>query len=237
MRSLALGSVKHSPGVTTAALALAAAWDTDAIVVEADPSGGDIAARTHLSLEPGLLTLAASARHAMSTLALDRHMQPLPAGGTAVVAPAAPELAAPAIAAIASRVCMAREASPLILDCGRLFVGSPALPAIAGSDAIVLLVEPTVSSVEHARARLGLLNEIGAPLVVVVVGDRPYEPDEVAAALGVRTAGHLAVDPRGVVELGRGRSARRSSLVRSARTVLDAIVTLTAESAIKEVPA
>ena len=41
---IGLVSAKGAPGVTTSSLAIAAEWPRTAIVVDADPSGGDIAA-------------------------------------------------------------------------------------------------------------------------------------------------------------------------------------------------
>lgn len=43
MTLIALTSAKHSPGVTTAALACATAWSAyhESLLVEADPAGGD----------------------------------------------------------------------------------------------------------------------------------------------------------------------------------------------------
>ena len=42
---VATGSVKGSPGVTSTALALAAVWPRPAVLLEADPAGGDLAYR------------------------------------------------------------------------------------------------------------------------------------------------------------------------------------------------
>src|SRR3546814_7331924 len=84
-------SVKHAPGATTAAVAIATASATDAVVVECDPAGGDIAARGHLAVEPGLVSLAAAGRHPTSHLDLLGHSQHLPTGVPVVVAPTAPD--------------------------------------------------------------------------------------------------------------------------------------------------
>jgi hypothetical protein len=56
-----------------------------------------------------------------------------------------------------------------------------------------------------------------------LVGDRPYGPDEVAAAFGAEVAGVIAWDPRTAAVLsgthGAVRDLRRSLLVRSAATL------------------
>ena len=65
---IALASVKGSPGVTSAALALAAVWPNPVVLVEADPSGGDLTYRCRLSpgavieSRSGLVGLAAAVR-------------------------------------------------------------------------------------------------------------------------------------------------------------------------------
>ena len=45
MSLIVIGAAKGGPGVTTAAVALAAVWPRRAIVAECDPSGGDLALR------------------------------------------------------------------------------------------------------------------------------------------------------------------------------------------------
>ena len=69
MSVVAIVGAKHSPGATTLAVALASAAPVDqrALVVEADPAGGDIAARAGMSLDPGLLTLAAAGRRGVDS--------------------------------------------------------------------------------------------------------------------------------------------------------------------------
>lgn len=61
-------------------------------------------------------------------------------------------------------------------------------------------------------------------LHVVCVGDAPYSPDEVAAALDVPISPNLAWDPRAARLLAAGARLdhwlRRSALLRSARTLL-----------------
>ena len=64
---VALCGDKGSPGVTTTALALASAWAGHAVVVEADPAGGDLAIRLHpegsaLPETPTVLSVATAAR-------------------------------------------------------------------------------------------------------------------------------------------------------------------------------
>ena len=65
---VSVASVKGSPGVTSAALALAAVWPRPVVLLEADSCGGDLAYRCSaagggaVASSPGLLQLAAAVR-------------------------------------------------------------------------------------------------------------------------------------------------------------------------------
>lgn len=236
MTVIAVTSVKHSPGATTLALALVAArssspasGDRRAVLVEADPAGGDLAGRIGLPLEPGLASLAASARHAGVQFDIDRHVQALPCGGGVVVGPTSPELADGALRSLADRLPGAVRSSGLgVIDCGRWAPGSPAGAVLAGSDWTLVVVRPDLVGIDHLLSRIeGLRRLAGGALSVAVVGDRPYGAPVVAETTGC-TAVAVALDPDGVEALHGGRReaiAVRSRLVRSARSILDAIAT------------
>ena len=229
MSAVALASVKHSPGVTTTALALATAAGAEAVVVEADPAGGDIAARAGLALEPGLLTLAAAARHAGTRISVDAHLQHVACGAAVLVAPSSPELASGALRTIGSRLASVVEGRIGFIDLGRVTDGVSALERIPGADLVLLVAEPTVAGVEHLRVRLADdRNAHSTPTAVLLVGERPYRSADVEEALGIPVVGALAVDPRGVAALYEDRGARRALLVRSARSVLDRVRSLAA---------
>ena len=233
MTAVALASFKHSPGVTTAALALGVAAGESAIVVEADPSGGDIAARAGLTLEPGAMTLAAAARHAGTRLDLDAHTQHVPAGAAVLVSPPAPDLARAALATIGPRLTAAFDDLVGLIDLGRIDGLESVIERAPRADLLLLLAEPTVAGVEHLRARLaGATEPRETQIAIVLVGDRPYRPAEVEATLGLPVLGSLAVDPRGVAALYGDRAARRTLVARSARSVLDAILSLTTPMAV-----
>ena len=67
MTVIAIGSVAGSPGATSLALGLAAAWPDSSharVVVEADPDGGRLGAELGIGVEPGLMALALAVRTA-----------------------------------------------------------------------------------------------------------------------------------------------------------------------------
>jgi hypothetical protein len=79
MPLIALASVKSSPGVTTAALALASMWKTAGrrLLLEADPGGGDLGLWLGLPADSGLAGLAAAARHGHEAGLAWRHAREL----------------------------------------------------------------------------------------------------------------------------------------------------------------
>jgi hypothetical protein len=184
-----------------------------------------VAARAGLGFDPGLLSLATSGRHEGANLDVRRHSQPLPAGGLVVVGPTV-DRAASAVATVASRLPQAVRESGAngLIDCGRWFPSSPATTAIAGADLCVLMVEPTLAGVGHAQVRADMLAaETGTPLALLLLGERPYRSRDLEGVVRQPVLGSIAVDPGGVAALHGGASAgvaRRSSIVRSARTVL-----------------
>lgn len=231
MTVLALISAKHSPGVTTAALAFAAASACyrQTVLIEADPAGGDVAARAGLALDPGLVSLAAAGRHEGLVLDVEPHAQPLRAGGLVVVGPTTYEQASGAVATLAGRLSAGdagRDDHLTIVDCGRWFPGSPAERELDGADIVLVVARPTLDALEHLRSRLaGLARAAGRSIpAVLLVGDGPYPSEEVSGALGVGVVGVLPFDPRGAAALlgaASARVARHSPLVRAARSILD----------------
>lgn len=82
-----LVSAKGSPGVTTAALALAAVAD-DGLLVELDPSGGSVEAWTGVGGEPGLVRVASGLRRSAGADSVVEHVVDVPPGVRAILAPA-----------------------------------------------------------------------------------------------------------------------------------------------------
>lgn len=234
MTVIGLVSPKHAPGVTTASVALALAAGEGALVVEADPAGGDIAARAGLPLEPGLLTMAAAGRHGSSVLTM--RPQHLPSGVDAVVAPTNPDQTSAALGAIADRLAVAaRGWDVACIDCGRWSPLTSVPVVLAACDVVVVVTDPTVAGIEHVRCRLDAISAIGPPVTVLLVGDRPYGADEVEQAVGVPIAGTLGVDPRGAVSVYAGppRLARKSQLCRSAHPVLERLADMATRTEVR----
>ncbi|MFA9430968.1 chromosome partitioning protein [Egicoccus sp. AB-alg2] len=231
MTVVALASVKASPGVTTSLLALAATWpgQRPVLLVDADPDGGSLAARTGLLTEPGLTSLAAAARRTLRAGELERHTQPLPGGGVpALVGPADPEHASRALQLLGGPLATALRSDPDrdgLVDCGRLRAGSPAAPLAAAADVLVVVARPRLDELQHLRPALPRLLAVGARPALLLVGEGPYPPGEVAAALDVTVLTTLPHDPAGADQLSgqRRRAGRleRTTLLRAARAVAE----------------
>lgn len=232
MALYAMVSAGGSPGVTTAALALALTWPDQVIVAECDPSGGDVLAGLfagHLPASTGLLPLAMEAGGSPESMAaaiwqqvvdLDgEHSRLLLPGITdprqaAGLAPSWPALAG-ALSALPADV---------IADCGRLDPYPASAPVLAAARVAVMVLRPTLRQVSKARQRIDMLAEIRGgthQLVLLLVGEGAHSGRDVAAALGVPVAGSLTDDLKTASVLSDGTGSRRGlaarPLVRSAR--------------------
>ena len=228
MSLVGLCSAHGSPGVTVTAVALAATWPEGrrCLLIEADPFGGVIGARYGLSDTPGLSSLAAIAQRGLDEATVHRHVQELPGGVAVVVGPGSADEAHAVLRDVAGPLtgwCATQNNLDIIVDCGRTAPASPTLEFLAKADAVMVLVRPSIDQLRPAAHRVAALVAAGVTASMLLVGESPYRPDEVAATLTVDIEGVLAWDPRtaAVLEGARGtvRDLRRSPLVRSAATL------------------
>ncbi|HWO67484.1 MAG TPA: chromosome partitioning protein [Umezawaea sp.] len=192
-------------------MALAARWPAPAraLVVEADPSGGDLGLRFSLPSTPGLGSLAAAARRDSDADLAWRHSQQLPGGLPVIVAPPDADLARAALSALAPdptsglgvlHAAANRPDTVVIVDCGRVDPGSPALPIVRTSDVVVLLSRAHADDLAHLPRRLPTIGRWSPNPVLLLVGEG-YSTDEVARELGVLPSGRVPDDPRGAAVL------------------------------------
>lgn len=238
MTLIALASAKGSPGATTAAVLLAAAWPTSAVLlVEADPDGGDLAARYGLAPEPGLVTAAAAVRRGEMLADLRAHTQISPGGIEVVAAPAAADQSTAALGAARHLADAMRGLADttVLADCGRMRTESPARPILDAAEFVVIVTRAGIDDLHHVAHLTRSVDEHRARLLVV--GEDPYRPEEIAEVLEIPLLGALADDRTAAeaVRLGRGspRVLGRSSLARAASEVAHrmAAMTLADESA------
>lgn len=127
-----------------------------------------------------------------------------------------------------------------VADCGR--VQEESSPWLSAASVVLLLVRQaptssgaTVARLDRAGATLARLTSRDVRVGVVVVGSRPYDSAELAAAMGGELFGVLPEDPLGAgLAAGAwtvGRGASRSALVKAARPLAEALVDVLAVSA------
>jgi MinD-like ATPase involved in chromosome partitioning or flagellar assembly len=189
--------------VTTLALGLAARWPRpDAVLVEADAAGGDLAARFGLHHEPGFAAMALAARHADSQRRPQTWLQRLPCGVDAVLTSPG-EAASASLAALdrqgpATLRLLAAEHPAVVLDAGRWRPGSAADPLLGAADVVLLVARPELDEIRQCDVRLPALRRVGGDVRLVLVGERcDWPSNEVGAALRVPVAEVLPVDRHG----------------------------------------
>jgi hypothetical protein len=218
MPLVALASVKASPGVTTTALAIAAAWPARRrLLIEADPSGGDLGPWLGVPPVPGLTTLAAAARHDHGQGLVWQHAQELAGGLHVVVAPVGSGQASVCLATLAGTGVLApftRGPAVAVADCGRLDAASPAMAVAAQAAVTLLVVRPRVSELSHLAPRISGLIDAGLRLGVLLApaARRPpaeavYGASEIATTLHIPVHASLPDDARTVAGLITGRGA------------------------------
>lgn len=232
MTLVALASIKASPGVTTLALALAGVWPTErsALLAEIDPAGGDLCGRFAMAHEPGLVTLAASARRDGMHPDLLAHCQQLPGGLPLLAGPPSAEQVRTAISVLGAGLpgALRRADYDVIADVGRLDPGSVALAAFSEADASLVLARPNLAELNHLAAARPALCQGGRGPLLVLAGEGDYEAAEIERAVGLEVVGTIAADPQAAALLsGRSGSERllaRSALVRSARELVSTLL-------------
>ncbi len=210
MPLLAVTYVKGRPGVTTTALGLAAVAPVSAraVVVEADPAGGDLMRRLELAATPSLVDLAAAARGATNADVFTAGSQTAVVGDVGVPVVVAPAGGAQTRAALpeltgAGRVVLTSPERLVIADCGRLAPGSAAWPLLRLADVVLVMVRARTDELAHLREVLAELVDVGAGrLVVLLAAGSLYPAADVAEVLSAHVVEELARDPGGFGVLG-----------------------------------
>ncbi|WP_347177109.1 hypothetical protein [Parafrankia sp. EAN1pec] len=218
-----MGSLKASPGATTLSLALADRWPTgdgEPLVVEADPAGGDLAARFGLLPGRGLVTLAAAGRRGGGQARpVEGHVHELPGGLQVIAAPAGAEQASQVLGELdgggwALLWSAARTGGrTVIVDCGRIDPRSPAGPALRAADVLLLVVRARDDELAHLAARMHVVQGWELPAWYVVVVAQPnrtpdYRVREIARVLGSRVLGPVPYDTTAAEVLAGHRQTR-----------------------------
>lgn len=222
-----VSSVRGSPGVSSWALLLAAAWPVEygaeRIVVEADIDGGVVGARYGVGVEPGVVSMIAALRRSTdTTFALADHARLLAPSVWVVPGPETAEQARRVWTGTSGAVArsLADDSGVWFADVGRIGEGDPTIEfADAAAMTIVMTRGATADLVQIPSRVQWLTRRIDGPVAVVVVGRTEHRPDELALFFGsdfVWSVGETDDLPALAAAVVSGGRARRSWLWRSA---------------------
>lgn len=240
-------------GATTTSVALAVAWPSGdrPLLVEADPSGGDLIAWFDLANLPSLST-AVSDRGGLDQIS--PHLQHSERGLRVVPAPISAVEAAQAVAHCRAVIGPLNAEPIVIADLGRCVGRAADHPLLDAASAAVVLHRQATQSARAAAAglqrlveRLELLSKPSEQghraLIVALVGSGPFGPAEITAfvakEVGSTPIVALPVDQLAAAVIGgrRGVSSRRFArlpLVRSARCLAESVARTIAAEAVEE---
>jgi hypothetical protein len=227
MTIAAFASLKGAPGVTTLACLVGAGWPQQrkVMVVECDPSGGDLAARFRLSSRVGWPSLISSARRSgWSEISVGSHLQQLPGGLDVLVGTTGmePSESKRAMAALLSGANSSLDGPwDVLVDLGRL------LPDDLGSrawldhcDAVVIGLRSDAASVVQVREKAIMVARWTDRLGLAILGTGCHSSVEIGGFTGIPVVGEIPFDPRVAAvaagEQSGGRRLSRSLLVTAA---------------------
>jgi len=249
MALIAIASDKGAPGVTTAALALAAVWPRPVLLAECDPAGGDLVYRFpavgggRLDPRRGVLSLAVVARRGMQPQQVWEHVQKLH-GGLDVLAGVTNAEQGAGLSLLwgpIGKVLASLPQADVIADCGRLGADGPLYDLLAEATTVVLVTKVHVADVIRLRDRAAAFaaaaqnrgrRNFGVG-VVVVADHKKFRAalGEVQHVLGQANApatvlGGIAHDTKGADLLSGewGGSLDRTMLIKTAREVAKQLV-------------
>src|SRR5690348_14075892 len=249
MALIAIASDKGAPGVTTAALALAAVWPRPVLLAECDPAGGDLVYRFpavgggHLDPRRGVLSLAVVARRGMQPQQVWEHVQKLH-GGLDVLAGVTNAEQGAGLSLLWGPIGKALASMPqadVIADCGRLGADGPLYDLLAEATTVVLVSKVHVADVIRLRDRATAFAAAAQSRgrrnfgvgVVVVADHKKFRASlgEVQHVLGQANApatvlGGIAHDTKGADLLSGewGGNLDRTMLIKTAREVARQLV-------------
>ncbi len=195
-------SLHGSPGATSTALALAARLQVDhggALLVEADPAGGVLAARLDLGLSPSVVDAAAAARRSLRPEDLERFLQSVDGGLDVLVAHPSSAQTSAALRAggptLASLV--AARTDHVVVDLGRWCPDAASHVLVPVCVRLLIVIRPVLDQI------VPLLHLVDPALPaerigVVVIGRHRYTAKQIGEVSGLTVVGELPDDPAAV---------------------------------------
>ncbi|WP_280316393.1 BTAD domain-containing putative transcriptional regulator [Nocardia wallacei] len=224
---IAVAGLEPRTGVTTTAVALAHAWPGRAVVVEADPAGGQLADLAGADPYRGLASIARAARAGARRIPIAEHLQYLPSGvGFLAASPATATptdwvttvLTGPGHVRHLSDLTPWRElGATVVADCGA--AGSALVPVLAAADACLVIVDADRTDPASAGRRIRELAGHTRHRGVLLIGAAPGS--DYARALQMPVLAGLPRDRRSAMALLRRSRLllRRNQLLAAAHAV------------------
>ena len=214
MTVVTFGSVKGAPGVTTLACLVGATWPEQrrVMVVEADPGGGDLAARFQLSSRDGWPSFNASARRTGADITFEPHLQRLPGGLDVLVGTRGVESDDVTTSMKALLSCAATRpdgAWDVLVDLGRLSPGA-SIGWLEHSDHLVICTRSDAASLVQVREKAQPAVERCLGRVwLAVVGGGSYSGSEIEEFTGLSVIGQYPFDGAAASVAAGERTGRR----------------------------
>lgn len=235
MTIITVASVKGAPGVTTLTCLMGAAWPAQrrAMVVEADPNGGDLAARFHLSSRLGWPSFNAATRRGAVELAVDPHLQQLPRGLDVLVGTVGMN-GSEAVASMEAFVSSVRaphnDPRDVLVDLGRVMPWeSGSMAWVGASDQVVICTRADAASVYQVREKsAAMIERCRGRVGLAVIGKSGYPGRDIAEFTGIPVIGECLLEPVAAAIAGGERPGkrrlRRPSLARCVIELVSALV-------------
>lgn len=232
---IGLVSAGGSPGVTTTALAMGSVWPGPVVVVDADPSGGDVAAAGGGVVDASLsnvLELVRLGRHDRLPQVLDTQIQTMPFGTPVVVGFGDPtQVGAVSWPDLAAGLAAVRHRDVLV-DLGRWGIPFPPAPLLRACDLLLLVVRTQTRALRRAERILPLIRQdlnranpgnVGVDLLVVD-DHGSFSVADISRRLGVHVLGELPHEAKTAAVFSDGAAAprhlERTPLLRSVQTLV-----------------
>lgn len=226
---VSLCSVRGSPGVTSWALLLAAAWpaeyEVERVVLEADCDGGILGARYGFGVDPGVVSLIATLRRGNShAVDVSDHGRRVNDGVWVIPGPETGERAARVWNGSAATVAaaVASDARAWFVDAGRADAASPIVPLLDLSTVAVLLTRSATEDLVQVPARVEFLRQHAQSVGVLVVGKPQHSVEDLVGFFRTDSVWTVGADEnlaRIAGEAMAGGRARRSWVWRSAISI------------------
>lgn len=205
-------SAKGSPGVTTAALALGrgtAAPVPPVVMIELDPSGGDLAGRLGEGSGRGLTTLAST--HG-GEADIDEHLHELDDSARVLLGPSSPSAASASVKVMCSRPEVLSGLDAVVVDAGRWSPHEPHADRVGLCEQVWVVGTRDLESLSHVRHVVPALRAYCESVGLALVGSGGYDNTEIEKALGVPVAAEIPFDEAGAAAVTRPLSPRTRRL-------------------------